>query len=82
MWKRKPKTKEQPQPLCLLNILQFNICGLGKKKTELAKVLNEQKVHIALLQETLHNNVDLHITGCTNYACDCKYCRGIVTYQK
>ena len=80
MWRKKPKQKEPPQSPCMFNILQLNICGLGKKKTELAKVLNEHKIHIALLQETLHNNIDLHITGYTNYACDCKGCRGIVTY--
>jgi hypothetical protein len=35
---------------------------------------------VALLQETIHKDTELHITGYTNYACKCKECRGIVTY--
>ena len=80
MWTKKKWKKPPAQaPICL-NIFQLNICGLNKKKTELEKVLNDRKVHIALLQETLHNNADLHITGYTSYACKCTNCRGIVTY--
>ena len=79
LWTKK-KGNKTPQTPNVLNILQLNICGLSKKKTELAKVFNERKVHIALLQETLHNNAELHITGYTSYACRCTDCRGIVTY--
>jgi len=46
-----------------LNILQFNISGLRHKKTELLKVLKDKEIHIALLQETLHNDADLNLTG-------------------
>ncbi|GFS24653.1 RNA-directed DNA polymerase from mobile element jockey [Elysia marginata] len=60
----------------------INICGITKKKTELAKILHEHKVHVALLQETLHSTTDLHITGYTSYACGCTSCRGIVTYVR
>ena len=36
-----------------LNILQLNINGLQNKKIELAKLLQDQEVYIALLQETI-----------------------------
>ena len=36
-----------------LNILQLNIHGLQNKKIELVKLLKDQEVHIALLQETI-----------------------------
>ena len=65
-----------------LNILQANVEGIKKKKTELEKVMNDNQVHIALLQETLHANVDLHITGYTPYPCKCGTCRGIITYVR
>ena len=63
-----------------LNIIQVNICGLRNKKTDLAKILNDHKVHVALLQETIHQNSDTHITGYTSYPCKCTDCRGIITY--
>jgi ribonuclease HI len=64
-----------------LNILQINVCGLKNKKTELALVMSKHEIHIALLQETLHKNIDTHITGYTSYPCNCTTnCRGIVTY--
>uniref|UniRef100_A0A0B7BVU2 Endonuclease/exonuclease/phosphatase domain-containing protein n=1 Tax=Arion vulgaris TaxID=1028688 RepID=A0A0B7BVU2_9EUPU len=63
-----------------LNILQLNICGLRNKKIELSKLLHDHKVHVALLQETLHKDSDLHLTGYTSYPCRCTDCRGIVTY--
>ena len=65
-----------------LNLLQLNICGLKRKKTELAKILSEKNVHVALLQETQHQSIDLQITGYTSYACTCTDCRGIVTYVR
>ena len=65
-----------------LNILQANVEGIKKKKTELEKVMSDNQVHIALLQETLHANVDLHITGYTPYPCKCGTCRGIITYVR
>ncbi|GFS05253.1 hypothetical protein ElyMa_002933300 [Elysia marginata] len=60
-----------------INILQLNIGGITMKKTELAKILHENKIHVALLQETLHSTTDLHITGYTSYACGCTSCRSI-----
>ena len=63
-----------------LNLMQLNICGLRNKKIELLKVLNEKNIHIALLQETLHKNSDLNLTGYTSYACTCTGCRGVITY--
>lgn len=78
--KRKGKLDHTDKNTQTLNVLQLNICGLRNKKLELAKVLNNHRIHIAALQETLHQNLDLHITGYTSYACGCNGCRGIVTY--
>ena len=72
MWKKKKTSGTKPSREVALNILQLNICGIQKKKTELAKVLSTHKIHIALLQETLHGSADLHITGYTSYTCDCE----------
>ena len=86
--KLKPKKKAPPQTgqgkktLLDFNILQANVCGLYKKKVHLAKIMNEKKVHIAVLQETLHSSCDTHITGYTAYPCSCQGCRGIITYIK
>ena len=44
--------------------------------------MNDRNIHIALLQETLHNNVDLHMTGYTPYPCNCENCRGVITYVR
>ena len=64
-----------------INILQINICGgLLKKKTELAKLFKQERIHVAMLQEARHKNVNYDITGCTAYPCDCKECLGIITY--
>ena len=63
-----------------LNVMQLNICGLRNKKLELAQMMNDKNIHVALLQETLHKDADLHITGFTSYACKCTNCRGLVTY--
>ena len=63
-----------------LNILQLNICGIKNKKTELANLLHSKQIHVALIQESLHKDIDLHITGYTPYPCKCTDCRGIVTY--
>ena len=82
----KSKKKTAPQhefkkdKLTDLNILQANVCGLYKKKTHLAKLMDDKKVHIALLQETLHSSCNTLITGYTAYPCKCQGCRGIVTY--
>ena len=62
------------------NILQANVCGLDKKKVHLEKLFNDKKVHVAVLQETLHSTCDVNITGYTPYPCSCQGCRGIITY--
>ena len=64
-----------------INILQANICGgLQKKKVELAKLFKKEKIHVAMLQEANHKNVNYDITGYTSYPCDCNGCLGIITY--
>ena len=64
-----------------INIIQINICGgLHKKKTELAKLFKEERIHVAMLQEAHHKNVNYNITGYTAYPCNCKECLGIITY--
>merc|ERR1712129_158726 len=53
-----------------INIIQINICGgLHKKKTELAKLFKEERIHVAMLQEAHHKNVNYNITGYTAYPC-------------
>lgn len=64
------------------NILQANICGISNKKVEISHLLHMRQIHIALLQETLHQNTDPYITGYTHYTCKCQDCRGIITYLR
>ena len=76
------RRRKQAQPTFLsLNIVQFNICGLSTKKDEIKNFFHENKIHIALLQETRHTEeTDLYITGYTQYPCDCPNCQGAITY--
>ena len=84
--KWKPKKKAPPQSgnkkerILDFNIFQANVCGLDKKKVQIEKMFHEKKVHIAVLQETLHSSCNIHITGYTSYPCKCQGCRGIITY--
>ena len=79
--KKKRTTPRGDNPKLLdFNVLQANVCGLDKKKTQLAKIMEERKIHIALLQETLHSSCDINITGYTPYPCKCHGCQGIITY--
>ena len=78
--KAPPQTGKGNNKLLNFNIFQANVCGLDKKKVQLEKLFNEKKVHIAILQETLHSSCDIHITGYTPYPCKCQGCRGIITY--
>ena len=60
-----------------LNILQLNINGLQNKKIELVKLLQDQEVHIALLQETIlpknkKNKTEITVPGYTKEPCTCK----------
>ena len=67
--------------LATLNLVHFNICGLSTKKDEFKHFLHENKIHIALLQETQHTaETDIYISGYTHYPCDCKNCQGTITY--
>ena len=56
--------------------------GISKKKIELAHILSEKNIHVALIQESLHHNEDPHITNYTHTTCGHAKdnCRGIVTY--
>ena len=77
---QKPKLGQGKKPSSL-NILQFNLDGFSKKKTELAHFLDKHNIHIATLQETQKGkNTDFHITGYTPTHCDCKSCQGTITY--
>ena len=75
-----------------LNILQLNINGLQNKKIELVKLLQDQEVHIARLQETIlpkkkKQTTEITIPGYTKEPCTCKKkkknhgtnCQGIMT---
>ena len=59
-----------------LNILQLNINGLQNKKIELVKLLQDQEVYIALLQETIlpkkKKKTEITIPGYTKEPCTCK----------
>ena len=56
-----------------LSILQLNCCGVRGKITEITKLLHEQMVDVALLQETLLKKNPLHISGYSVYRCVCRY---------
>ena len=59
--KQGPRTPDQASAGCekyvrsatTFNIIQANMSGLQNKTTELNKLLHDQDIHIALLQETL-----------------------------
>ena len=66
-----------------LNIVHFNICGLSTKKDEFKVFLYDNKIDIALLQETQHTaETNLNITRYTHYPCECTNCQGAITYIK
>ena len=69
-----------------LNILQINISGLSTKIVELMKILHDEHIHVALVEETIlpsdlrhPNGRALSITGYTPYQCKCSKCQGILT---
>ena len=80
-----PTHTHAPKPASTLtrdkfNILQINVCGLQPRVTELAKMLSEKNVQIALLQETILPRQDINITGYAKYPCQCtNKCQGIMT---
>ena len=61
------------------NVLQVNINGLQNKTTEVLKVLNDNNVHIALIQETILGQLKVTTSGYTQYKCTCEKCQGIMT---
>ena len=63
-----------------LNILQINIAGLQNKSDELLKLLKENDVQIALIQETiLPMKKEISTPGYSQFRCDCQKCQGIMT---
>ena len=83
--KKKPKPEklnnQEKQQSCI-NILQANVCGISKKKIELAHLFSERNIHVALIQESLHHCEDPYISNYTHTTCGHAKdsCRGIVTY--
>ena len=80
-WSRRKKKKHPTSTS--LNILQLNIDGMSfksGKKEQLAKILSENNIQVALIQETQHRIINPHISGYTTYSCECKDCQGIITY--
>ena len=80
-WSR--RKKKQTNIKKSLNILQINIDGMSiksGKKEQLSKVLNDNEVHVALVQESQHKVINPHISGYTTYACECEECQGVITY--
>ena len=70
----------QPADTQTLNVLQLNISSIQNKKMELAKMLSDSRIHVALLQETqLPKRIEFHLTGYTMYHCKCTKCQGIAT---
>lgn len=61
-------------------IIQLNVCGISNKKVEISKMLNDTRAHVLLLQESLHQSCNPHISGYTSYPCTCTNCSGILTY--
>ena len=71
-----------------LNILQINISGFTTKSVELMKVLSDEQIDVALVEETILPNElkangskggTLATTGYTSYQCKCAKCQGILT---
>ena len=83
---RKKKAPSQPvkerKKLDDFKILQANVAGIGTKKLDYQKLMHDNQVHVALFQETLHRNTNIHVTGYTAYPCKCRNCRGIITYVR
>ena len=71
-----------------LNILQINISSFTTKSVELMKVLSDEQIDVALVEETILPNElkangskggTLATTGYTSYQCKCAKCQGILT---
>ena len=63
-----------------LKIIQVNMQGLQNKTTELSKILHDNEIDIALLQETILPERDISLPkGYFPYKCSCENCQGIMT---
>ena len=80
--KATPQQDKERKKLEDFKVIQANVAGIGTKKKEYEKLMHDNQVHLALLQETIHRNTNIHITGYTAYACKCNNCRGIITYVR
>ena len=85
-WSGRKKKEQHQTNASSLNILQLNIDGMSVKsgkKEQLAKILSDRKIHVALIQESQHRAIDPNITGYTTYQCNCNTnCRGVITYVR
>ena len=65
----------------IFKILQLNANGLGTAKAwELRKLLSDENIKVALIQETMLKGKDISIPGYTPYKCKCQdNCQGILT---
>ena len=85
--KQEPRIPVHPSAGCdklakrrTLKIIQVNMSGLQNKTTELTKVLHDNEIDIALLQETILPERDISIPkGYSPYKCDCLNCQGLMT---
>ena len=80
--KATPQQDKERKKLEDFKIIKANVAGLGTKKKDYENLMHENQVYLAFLQETLHRNTNIHITGYTAYACKCTNCRGIITYVR
>ena len=80
--RRKPDPPKKEQHQSCLNILQWNASAISNKKTELAHLLSERDIHVALIQESQHYSENPHITNYTHTACahTKDECQGLLTY--
>ena len=79
---KKEKTPEKSKRNMSFNVLQANVAGINKKRTELQKMFHEHNIHIAMLQETQHKSCNYNISGYIPHTCSCNSCRGIITYVR
>ena len=86
--RRRPGSCDKSAKGDTLKILQVNISGFTTKSVELMKVLSDEHIDVALIEETIlpnefKNNGDrgrtLTTTGYTSYQCKCAKCQGILT---
>ena len=76
-----PPAPREKLARCDFNILQINLAGYKNRAVELKKMLNDENINVALLQETiLPQQRPTSITGYTAYRCSCSIkCQGIMT---